>query len=229
MSTFILVHGAWHGSWCWEKVAPLLAASGHRVALVDFARSPSPSLASYRDAVLAALDAAGEPAVVVGHSMGGIVISEAAEAKPDRIAKLVYVTGFLPRSGESMFDLARTDRESLLRKTLVVDEQGMSSHPPDAARAGLFADCSDADADRALARLVKEPIAVLATPATLGAKFARVPRAYVVCTEDRAVSPSLQRRMIEASPCDDVVELAASHSPFFSKPDELASILLRFA
>jgi pimeloyl-ACP methyl ester carboxylesterase len=227
MARFILVHGMWHGSWCWEKVTPLLAARGHDVVAVDLPRAPSPSLTGCRDAVLAQLKD-GERAILVGHSLGGVVISEAAEAMPERIAKLVYLAGFLPKSGQSMFDLARKNRDSSLKNAMVVDDKGNSTLRPESVRNGLYGDCADDDVERAIARLVPEPLAAATTPASLGENFAKVPRAYVVCTEDRAVAPSLQRMMIEATACDDVVEIASSHSPFLSKPDELASILLRF-
>src|SRR6185295_5208657 len=107
MSTYLLIHGAWHGAWCWYKVAPRLETLGHKVIAPDLpslGTDKTPvnrvSLALWRDHVSAIIDATPEPVILVGHSRGGIVISEVAEHRPDRIRTLVYLTAFLVRAGE---------------------------------------------------------------------------------------------------------------------------------
>ena len=93
MATYVLVHGAWHGSWEWEQLTPLLEAEGHRVIAVDLPRT---TLEDNADAVRAAVESAGEPVILLGHSAGGMWITQAAEYVPDRIATLVYCAAFLP-------------------------------------------------------------------------------------------------------------------------------------
>ena len=107
MSTLVLVHGAWHGGWCWERVTPLLKEKGHEVVVVDLpghGDSGVPfaevTLAVYGNHAAEVLDEQVEPVMLVGHSMGGLVISEAAERRPEKIGLLVYLTGPAPGRGD---------------------------------------------------------------------------------------------------------------------------------
>lgn len=228
MSTYVLVHGSFHGGWCWERVVPLLEAAGHRAVAVDLpgrgAATPG-TLAEYADAVARSIDAQPEPVVLVGHSMGGVVVTQTAEARADRIRALAYVCAFLPADGQPLIALAQTDTESRLLPALVFDPPW--HHPrTEAVRDVFYHDCPEADAERARARLVKEPLSVVETPVrTTAANFGRLPRVYIECTEDRALGPSLQRRMHAATPCR-VLTLASSHSPFYSQPEALVRHLL---
>src|SRR5919201_534684 len=102
MSTFVLVHGAWHGGWVWDRVAQQLQESGHKVLAPDLPahgsdRTPAGqiTLRHYVDHVVSCIDSCAEPVVLAGHSMGGIVISSAAERRPESIRALVYVCAFL--------------------------------------------------------------------------------------------------------------------------------------
>ncbi len=238
MSTFLFVHGAWHAAWCWHKLVPRLEKSGHVVIAPDLpamGRDRTPvnrvSLASWRKHVCGILDGIAEPVVLVGHSRGGIVISEVAEHRPDRIQTLVYLCAFLPRDGESLFDLAGHDDTSLVPGNMVMSEDKSSSTMRDEVlRDAFYGECSDDDV--ALARLCvqPEPTLPLATPVKLTSEnFGRVPRVYVECLRDRAIPVALQRRMCEASPCERVFTLDTDHSPFLSRPDELAALLAEIA
>jgi pimeloyl-ACP methyl ester carboxylesterase len=109
MATFVLVHGAFHGGWCWYKIVPLLEAKGHRVLAPDLPglgddHTPLAdlSLAAWTDSVAAKLHVLGTPVILVGHSRGGIVISEVAERVPEHVSALVYLTAFLVSDGESL-------------------------------------------------------------------------------------------------------------------------------
>lgn len=234
MSTFVLVHGSFHGSWCWDAVVARLAAAGHRAVAIDLpgrAGDARPrtalTLDDYAARVADAVAAQGQPVVLVGHSMGGVVITQAAERVPERIARLAYVCAYLPVNGQSLLDLARTDGESVLLGNLVFDEAaGTHRVRPDGARASFYHDCSDEDAARATARLCPEALAVVGTPvATTAARFGAIPRSYVETSDDRALGPSLQRRMHATQPCQ-VTRIASGHSPFFARPDELVRALV---
>ena len=234
MSTFLLVHGAWHGAWCWHKLVPRLEKAGHVVVAPDLpamGRDHTPvnrvSLATWRKHVCRVVDELRGPVVLVGHSRGGIVISEVAEHRPERIQMLVYLCAFLPRNGESLFDLAGKDESSLVPGNMMMSEDKSSSTVrAEVLRDAFYGECSDDDV--ALARLCvqPEPTLPLATPVKLSAEnFDRVPRVYIECLRDRAIPPALQRQMHSASPCQRVLALDTDHSPFFSKPDELAALL----
>jgi pimeloyl-ACP methyl ester carboxylesterase len=231
MSRYVLVHGAWHGSWCWKKVVPLLRQAGHQVEILDLPghgqdRTPirEISLAAYTKRVCETLDAQAEPVILVGHSMGGIVITQVAEEHPEKIQTLVYLTAFLPQNGESLLQLARMNTDSLLTPNLVAnEEQGYLTFKAGAPLREIFyADCSDEDVARAMALLVPQAIAPMATPVRISAEhFGRVPRVYIECLCDRTITPPMQKMMYTATPCHTILSMETSHSPFFSAPQEL--------
>jgi pimeloyl-ACP methyl ester carboxylesterase len=234
MSTYILVHGSWHGAWCWYKIVPLLEKAGHSAIALDlpgFGRDRTPlrdiSLQSYVDRVCKVLDEQSEPAVLVGHSRGGIVISQAAEQRPAKIKTLVYLAAFLIPDGEAMLPAAMNDSGSLIAPNLVVDEaQGHLMLKEEAYREALYGDCSDEDVALATSLLSPEPLAPLATPLKLSPRnFGRAPSVYIETLSDKAVSPALQKRMRGVLPCGRVISMNTSHSPFLSAPEELVAHL----
>jgi pimeloyl-ACP methyl ester carboxylesterase len=231
MSTYVLVHGAWHGSWCWEKVVPLLKQAGHQVEILDLPghgqdRTPirEITLTAYTKRLCETLDAQAEPVMLVGHSMGGMVITQVAEERPEKIQTLVYLTAFLPQNGESLLQIARTNSDSLLTPNLVVnEEQGYLTFKEGASLKEIFYDdCSDEDVARARSLLVLQAIAPMATPVRISAEqFGRVPRVYIECLRDRTITPCIQKMMYTAMPCQTILSMETSHSPFFSSPQEL--------
>lgn len=232
MSTFILVHGSWHGAWCWDRVVPLIEARGHRAIAVDLPghgadRTPEGALsfAAYVERVTDVIDAQPEPVVLVGHSMGGTVVTAAAEARPEKVARIVYVAAYVPADGQSLLDLARTDTATRILPNLVA-EGGMHWVREEALAEVFYHDCPPEDRDFAIARLVREPMAVVATPVrTTPARFGRIPRSYIEATGDRAIGIELQRRMHAATPCR-AISLATGHSPFFAAPAALTDAIV---
>ena len=238
MATFILIHGAWHGGWCWERLAPLLTAAGHRVLAPDLpgmgadtrALGEDP-LGEWADFVAGLAEGAEGPVILVGHSRGGLVISEAAERAPQSIDRLVYLTAFLLPSGQSLSDMAGRHPEvgpgPAIRPAEDPSRLGLDL---EAARPIFYGLCAPEDAQAAAERLTPEPLAALTRPLALTAeRFGRVPRAYIECTQDRAISLQMQREMQAELPCDPVVTLEADHSPFYSAAPALAAALLEMA
>src|SRR5262245_13853653 len=164
MSTFVLVHGSWHGGWCWYKVVPRLERAGHKVVAPDL---PSPgrdrtpaseiSLKTWADSVCRILDAQAEPVILVGHSRGGAVVSRAAEQRPDKVKTLVYLAAFLLRDGESLRQVLQEAPTSLVPPNLVASEdQSMATIRAEAVREVLYGECSDEDVALARSLLVPE-------------------------------------------------------------------------
>ncbi len=234
MSNFVLIHGAWHGGWCWEKVVRLLENEGHKAIAPDLPghgadKTPIPqiSLQAYADRVCNVLDAQSEPVVLVGHSMGGIAITQASEYRPEKIKTLVYLTAFLLRDGESLLQVAQGDTEALVLPNLIMaEDQGSATVRGETIKEAFYGDCSDEDVARAKSRLVPQAAAPFATPVhTTAENFGRIPRVYIECLRDRAITPSAQKKMYTALPCQKVISMDTSHSPFFSAPEELVAHL----
>jgi len=235
MSTFVLIHGASHGGWCWYKVVPLLEKKGHTVIAPDLpshGRDKTPlsavSLQAYVDSVCQVLDAQREPVILVGHSMGGGIITQVAEYRPAKIKTLVYVTALLLKNGEAMFPVFQQDTESFMLPNVEISaDQSVMTFREDALKEGFYADCTDEDVALAKLLLVPQALAPGVVPLqTSEANFGRVPRVYIECRRDRALTPSFQKRLYTALPCQQVITMDTSHSPFFSAPGELAAHLM---
>jgi pimeloyl-ACP methyl ester carboxylesterase len=231
--TFVLVHAAWLGAWSWEHVTSLLTARGHRVVALDLPghgqdRTPpaSVTMADYVETIAQALDNEG-PAVLVGHSVGGLAISQAAEARPDNVRALVYVSGFLLPSGASFVAATEGVQGSLVLENLVFSEDGASVTVRGDVLHEAFAHDVPVEAFETVRHLlVPEPTAPLATPLALtDANWGRVPRYYVECLADRAIPPPVQRAMYSALPVKRVFSIDTSHSPNFAAPEGLAGYL----
>src|SRR5262249_11304147 len=229
---FVLVHGAWHGAWVWYRVRALLEADGHTVTVLDLPshgidRTPAKgiTLADYVNAV----DAAAEPVVLVGHSMAGVVISSVAEARPQKVASLIYLAAYLVPSGKSLLNYSALDPDSLVLRHLVAGDGVLGIDPSGLAE--TFYGTSPA-ADVSLARTLIAPNSVLplVTPMTLTDACSGSVRRFCVRTaHDHAGTPSMQDRMISGLTCERVVTIDSDHSPFFSRPLALVRALERLS
>ncbi len=234
MSTFVLVHGAWHGSWCWDKVVPLLNQAGHTAIAPDLPghgkdQTPIPQVTfqGYVQRVCETVSAQAEPVILVGHSMGGVVITQAAEEIPAKLKMLVYVCAYVPGNGETLADWLQRNTESLVAPNLVfAADRSYSTIRNEAAREIFYADCSDEDVARARALLGPQASAPSRVPIkTTAENYGRLPKVCIETLQDKAISTSLQRRMYAAVPCQRVISMDTSHSPFFSAPQALAAHL----
>ena len=227
MTTFALVHGAWHGAWCWDAVARVLDDDGHETVAVDLpCEDPAASFDDYADVVVRSLEGRSDDVVVVGHSLAGQTIPLVAARRPVRA--LVYVCALLPSPGCSLRQLIEEQPDMLLpdyRAGLeLVDDQGTTRWCDDAvARQTFFADCDDDAARAAIERLRPQATAPYALPCSLTALPA-VPATYVVCADDRLVNPEWSRLAAPAV-AQRVVELPGGHSPFLSHPRDLVAVL----
>jgi pimeloyl-ACP methyl ester carboxylesterase len=237
--TIVLLHGSWMGAAVWQRCAALLAAAGHEVLTPELpahGEDPTPpagaSLDLYVSTVVAAIGERRD-VVLTGHSFGGIVISGVAEAVPERLRRLIYVAGYVPRSGDSAYTLSQRDPASLVGRFWRQDDPQRYS-PASIAREGIVetfcADCTAADAAMLVERHRAEPVPPLATPLTLTpARFGAVPKAYVMTTQDRTLTPALQAAMAAAAGITRVLELPTSHAPMLSAPAALAQAILELA
>jgi len=233
MATFVLVHGACHGGWCWEKVQPILESHGHKVCAPDLpglGKDPTPpanvTLADNVEKISRLLDKTEEPVVLVGHALGGVTISQVAEARRRKLKALVYVCGLMPPSGKASREMTAGDPEILFRRSREVSPDGLTYSFARATLPAMFyEDVPIEDRYRAMERLRPQPIAISITPVTLTEeRFGSVPRWYIECTHDNAVRIARQRAMVKAMPCK-VITMECGHTPFYSQPEELAEHL----
>lgn len=238
MARFLLIHGAWHGAWCWHKMIPALAALGHEAVAIDLpghgvdkVATADVNLARYVDRVGAALAEGEGPWVVVGHSMGGAVITAAAEKFPERVGGLVYLTAIALASGESMAsNPVKASPPEFLSALVMSPDRSSTRFRPDVLKQVFYADCAEQDITLANLCLVPQSTAVMREPVHYSSqRWGRIPRAYIVCTADRALTPEGQREMAARMGFERMVELDTSHSPFFSAPDRLAGVLADLA
>jgi pimeloyl-ACP methyl ester carboxylesterase len=234
----MLLHGSWTDGRSWRKVVPLLASKGYRVSTPDLPGRGTRSQPSREvtlqdcvDTVVDAIDQCAEPVTLVGHSRAGVVISQVAELRPDRIDGLIYIAAFLLSDGQTVADWALQDTDSLVLPYLRVSDDGRwDSLPADRLRAALYADCSEEDFAQALAQAVPEPVTPYATPLRLTeANYGRVRRSYIELSGDMAVTPALQAAMRRAQPCRQVVYVKAGHCAQFSAPVALANAIALLA
>jgi pimeloyl-ACP methyl ester carboxylesterase len=235
MSAYVLIHGAWHGGWCWYKVVVRLRKEGPRATAPDLpslGRDRTPlaqvSLQTWTESVCRALDAEAEPVILVGHSRAGAVISQAAEALPEKVRVLVYLAGYLLPDGKSVAQQAKEDGASVVGPNMQISQDRRSWSLREAAVCEAFyGQCADEDVVLAQALLAPEAVGPLTTPIRVSVeRFGRVPRVYIECRRDRAVSLSEQRKMVSVMPCRQVISMDTDHSPFLSAPDELTGHLL---
>jgi pimeloyl-ACP methyl ester carboxylesterase len=230
MATFVLVHGAWHGAWCWARLIPELEERGHRTIAMDLpCDDPEATFTTYADVVLDAFTDTHD-VVLVGHSLAGFTVPLVAARRPVR--RVVYLCALVGVPGRSFLDQMASEQDMLHAEYtagLEPDAQGRRVWVDEGiARESLFGDCDEADVRDALARLRPQALAPYRERCPLNFPPA-TPSTYVVCTDDRLVRPAWSRRVAAERLGADVLELPGSHSPFLSRPAELAGLLHRLA
>jgi pimeloyl-ACP methyl ester carboxylesterase len=240
----IMVHGSWHWGGCFAKVANTLAEAGYPVATPDLAShgysdrsyDSFSTMSEYVEPVETMLKNTDAPVVLLGHSLGGATLTYLGEKYPEKISKLLYLTAFMIPNGKTIVDYTKRSAGNPSSKGLrsIVESVGggrgakLNTNDLAIVKAALYADCSDHDVSIAL----KNCIPVTSTiPYTLvsevtPSRFGKIPRVLIECTLDKAIPIESQRLMVEEMPGAKVISLETSHSSFFSRPTELAKIII---
>jgi pimeloyl-ACP methyl ester carboxylesterase len=232
--TYVLVHGAWQAPYVWDDVRAQLISSGNKVIVVELpghGTDQTPphqlSLDVYRDKVIQAINSADGKVILVGHSMGGMVVTHVAEQLPARIEKVVYIGAFLPANGQSLLELANTDPDSKLGAALSQSADKLLLDVSQTELTNLFIpDGTQAAKDKVVANYRAEPAIPFTNAVTLtNAGFGSVEKVYIKTLQDIVISPGLQDRMIAAAGIKTVYEVNTSHSPFLSQPKSVGDLL----
>jgi pimeloyl-ACP methyl ester carboxylesterase len=213
----LLVHGAFHGAWCWDRLTPELERVGVAYQTVDLPfTSPDDDVAAVRRAI----DSSDDRVAVLGHSLGGVVISAAAAdggSPYGACSSLIFLTAFMAAPGQTVdFSGASGIGEIQIGEVT-------ASIDPDAARRIFYHRCSAEDADWAAAQLRAMPTSVLAAPPSPSPAWEVLPSTYIVCTDDQILSVVAQEQM--AGNADRSAHIDSDHSPFLSCPKALAELL----
>ncbi|HJV59375.1 MAG TPA: alpha/beta hydrolase family protein [Albitalea sp.] len=234
MTDFVLVHGAWHGAWCWKRVLPRLWGAGHRAFAVTLSgvgervhlQSPAITLDTHITDVASVIDAEEmRGAVLVGHSYAGVVITGVADrlSRPDALGHLVYLDAVVPRPGECWSSGHSAETQAARRQAIA--SQGVLL-PPDPSVYGL----SGADRDWVARRQTSHPGAVYDAPLDFDpARVQRWPRSFIDCTSPALPTIAAMRQRVRSEPGWNVLEIPTGHDPMISAPDALADALLALA
>lgn len=225
---FVLVHGAYHGAWCWDDLRAELERGGHASTAVELpCEDPDAGAERYVDEIVQAIPKPADPVVLVGHSLAGLVIPIAASRA--RTATTTYLCALLPVPGLSWdAQHAGADTEFQPSEPAVGHEDGSASWPEQGAIEIFYHDC-EPEVARAAARRLRRQHWKVTQEVTPLREWPPVPAAYILCTDDRAVSRDYGRRAAHLQLRTDPVELPGGHSPFLSRPRELAQVLVRIA
>jgi pimeloyl-ACP methyl ester carboxylesterase len=240
MATFMLVHGGWHGAWCWKKVTPLLRASGHEVftptltGLGERSHLAHPLIGletHIRDVVnvLTYEDLSG--VILVGHSNGGTLITAVAERVPERLGHLVYLDAFVPDDGQATIELINFPREAWEARVrtegygwLVPSLQPV---PWDDFVRDVWRVSDEADRRWMVERLGPTPFKTFTDPVRrTNPVAAALPRTYIRCLQNHSPAFDPFAAAARSSTGWRYRELATGHEPFVTMPHELADLLL---
>jgi pimeloyl-ACP methyl ester carboxylesterase len=236
MARFVLVHGAFYGAWCWERVIPLLRARGHEVftptltGLGERAEllSPAIGLQTHVDDVVRFLHYQNlQEVILVGHSYSGMVVGSAAHRAPERIAHLVYLDAFVPEDGKSLSDIQSERFRKALLELAQTQGEGwkIPALDPGSETLGVT---DERDAEWLRSKLTAHPFRTLIEPAVLGnPKAEGIPRTFIFCTGNPPDGsfPRLAREL-KGRPDWKYMEINSSHSAMITAPEALAEKLL---
>lgn len=230
-TTYVLIHGGWHGGWCWNRVAPGLAKAGHRVlapsltGLADRRHllTRQTGLDTHVQDIVGLLEYEDlRDVVLVGHSYAGMVITAVAAGVPQRVAHLVYLDAFVPEAGQTLLDLLPPDRVAFYREQAAGRGEGWRVPPPPVAALGVT---DPADIAWLEAKLTDQPLRSFEQPLA-GEPPAALRRTFIRCTEG-PVAPSFApfAAMADAAPAWDYHELAVGHDAMVIAPGSVVDVL----
>ena len=229
MSLFALVHGGAHGGWCWELLVPELEKRGHSAVAPDLPiEDDTAGALENANVVVDAISTGAGDVVVVGHSLGGLTIPLVAQLRPVR--RLVFLAAMVPAPGMSNLEYLAAEPEAVVfsgaenlaeGEILSEDDQVVGWQR---AKAGFYHDVDDEVARHAWERFRRQSFTVM-TERTPLEVWPDVPSTYILMKEDRAVGQEWSRRRAEEIGAD-LIEMEGSHSPFYSRPGELADVLV---
>jgi len=236
MATFVLVHGASHGGWCWNPVLDRLRAAGHRASAPTLTGlgerahllTPAVDLETHVADVMAHIEWEElADVVLVGHSYGGMVVTGVADRMAGRLAALVYLDAFVPPDGRSLLDLQLPERVRQIRRLAEAEGEGWRVPARPAAVYGIL---DPAERARVDALLTAQPLAAYAQPLALAGAHERIrPRGYILAAHYRPSPFHAIHARLSGDASWRTYRLETGHDAMLTAPDDLVRILLEFA
>lgn len=243
---FILIHGGFHGAWCWDRVIPELERLGHQAIALDLpghGERAAERPANYRGRIQPILDELRDGDVLVGHSGGGYDICVAANEAPGKVRHLIFLAAGLPLEGRSVIEATggameedasggeqvanlMDDSNGMSRFVRLLPDGTMEWTSRDGARALFYHDCDDASVDWAFSKMTPGISPFPQEKLHLKAFWeARLPRSYILCRHDKSKLLAMSEEVIRRMGVEPLV-IESSHSPFLSRPAELAALFV---
>lgn len=236
MKNYVLVHGAWGGAWEFDRVTQLLNVDGNKAHAIDLpghGRNEESldkvTMDAYVDAVIEKINQLEKPVILVGHSLAGAIISQVAEAIPEKIEKLIYVAAMLPKTGDTPLAIMESDKDGQLLANLVFSEdQSYATISADTVRNILLHDVEDSELVDSLIPhfLMKQSTQPFMSAAELTEEnFGSVNKVYIQASFDKVLSPALQKDMLTNWQVEQIFTLDSGHFPLTSIPGQLVKII----
>lgn len=231
---FVLIHGAWHGGWCWDGVMQELVKAGHTAeapTMPGHRPEDDRSQIRFEDyvaAIKAVLDRQDQPVVLVGHSSAGFLLQAVAPLVPDKIARLVFLNAFILPDGKSQFDLVPPEARDGMTAAAQASPDNCVPVIEEFVREKLMQGESSAAQDALIQRLIPQPLALFTTPVTTAPFDAlQIPKAVVFCTGDASLPPGAYLGMAQGLGEHALVEVAGCHEALVTDPAVVAAGLIQ--
>ncbi len=236
MKNILLIHGAWHASWCWDIIVKQLKQRNFAVEAIDLpghSTNDKPpfhniKLQDYTNHLISIIEKQKKQFILVGHSMAGVVISQVAEKIPKYIDRLIYLCAFVPNFQGSLSEEEQKFAISNIRNECIIDLNQyriIMSHS-NRLKEIFYGDCTEEQFEYAKMKLQDQPLFPFGDKVSLSNEcFGSVKKSYIECTKDQAILIEDQRRM--RSDITDVVSLESDHSPFLSHPNALCEAIIK--
>ena len=226
---FVLIHGAWHGGWCWDGVIQELVKAGHTAEAPtmpghhpDDDRSQI-KFDDYIDKIADVLNRQSQPVVLVGHSSGGYMLQAVAPKVADKIARLMFLNAFILPEGKSQFDLVPPEASEAMTAAAKASPDNCVPVIEDFVRNMLMAGEPNELQDALIKRLVPQPFALFTTPvATEAFHKLAIPNSVVFCKGDVSLPPGAYLGMAQGLGEFDLIEVDGSHETLFTNPGVVA-------
>jgi pimeloyl-ACP methyl ester carboxylesterase len=231
---FVLIHGAWHGGWCWDGVIKELEKAGHTAEAPTLpGHSPGDDRSKvtfddYVNEIASVLKRQPKPVVLVGHSSAGFLLQSAAPKAPDKIALLIFLNAFILPNGKRQFDLVPPDASQGMTAAANASPDNSVPVMEEFVRNMLMAGEPLEKQNALISRLVPQPLALFTTPVhTKDFENLKVPKAVVFCKDDASLPPGAYLAMAKSLGKYRLVEIEGSHEALFTNPSIVANGLLK--